>query len=71
MSKQDLLVEIGFEEIPARFVTDAMNQLSEKVKKWFNSNKFLLIQCKPFQLQEDLLFLFVMLMINKMNRRRS
>lgn len=34
MSKQDLLLEIGLEEMPARFVTDSMNQLSDKVKAW-------------------------------------
>ena len=33
MSKQDLLVEIGLEEIPARFVTASMEQLSDKVTK--------------------------------------
>ncbi|USK27351.1 glycine--tRNA ligase subunit beta [Bacillus sp. CMF21] len=34
MSKQDLLLELGLEELPARFVTDAMNQLSLKVTNW-------------------------------------
>lgn len=34
MSKQDLLLEIGLEEMPARFVTDSMNQLAEKIKTW-------------------------------------
>ena len=34
MSKQDLLVEIGLEEMPARFVTASMEQLSDKVQKW-------------------------------------
>lgn len=34
MNKQDLLVEIGLEEVPARFVTAAMEQLSDKVQKW-------------------------------------
>ncbi|WP_057911704.1 glycine--tRNA ligase subunit beta [Peribacillus muralis] len=34
MSKRDLLLEIGLEELPARFVTASMNQLSEKVQKW-------------------------------------
>ncbi|MFC0270041.1 glycine--tRNA ligase subunit beta [Metabacillus herbersteinensis] len=39
MNKQDLLVEIGLEEIPARFVTDAMNQLSEKMTKWLQQQQ--------------------------------
>ncbi|THE15431.1 glycine--tRNA ligase subunit beta [Bacillus timonensis] len=34
MSNRDLLIEIGLEEMPARFVTDAMNQLADKVTNW-------------------------------------
>ena len=34
MSKRNLLLEIGLEELPARFVTTSMNQLGEKVEKW-------------------------------------
>lgn len=34
MSKRNLLVEIGLEELPARFVTASMKQLGEKVEKW-------------------------------------
>ena len=32
MSKHNLLLEIGLEELPARFVTTSMNQLGEKVE---------------------------------------
>lgn len=39
MSKQDLLLEIGLEELPARFVTDAMNQLSDKVSAWLEEKR--------------------------------
>ncbi|MBE4908013.1 glycine--tRNA ligase subunit beta [Bacillus luteolus] len=35
MNNRDLLLEIGLEEMPARFVTDAMNQLSSKLTNWF------------------------------------
>ena len=38
MSKRHLLVEIGLEEMPARFINDSINQLAEKLKAWF-SNK--------------------------------
>jgi glycyl-tRNA synthetase beta chain len=31
---RDLLLEIGLEEVPARFVRGAMNQLKEKTEKW-------------------------------------
>ncbi|XEC96827.1 glycine--tRNA ligase subunit beta [Paenibacillus tarimensis] len=31
---KDLLLEIGLEEVPARFVRGAMNQLKEKTAKW-------------------------------------
>ncbi|MGY3313563.1 glycyl-tRNA synthetase beta chain [Peribacillus simplex] len=34
MSKRDLLLEIGLEELPARFVTASMKQLSDKAQKW-------------------------------------
>lgn len=34
MSKRDLLLEIGLEELPARFVTASMKQLSDKVQRW-------------------------------------
>ncbi|OKL38138.1 glycine--tRNA ligase subunit beta [Domibacillus mangrovi] len=36
MNKQDILLEIGLEEMPARFVTQSMNQLGEKVSKFLN-----------------------------------
>lgn len=39
MSKRDFLLEIGLEEMPARFVTDAMNQLKERVVSWLNKEK--------------------------------
>lgn len=39
MNKQDLLVEIGLEEMPARFVEAAMEQLGEKVKKWLQEHQ--------------------------------
>lgn len=39
MNSRDLLIEIGLEEMPARFVTDSMNQLAEKVEKWLNEQK--------------------------------
>lgn len=39
MTKKDLLLEIGLEEMPARFVTDSMNQLANKVREWFDEKK--------------------------------
>ncbi|MCG1022344.1 glycine--tRNA ligase subunit beta [Sutcliffiella horikoshii] len=39
MNKRDFLFEIGLEEMPARFVTDSMNQLQEKVKTWLDANQ--------------------------------
>lgn len=35
MSKKDLLIEIGLEEMPARFVTSSIEQLTDKLKNWF------------------------------------
>ena len=39
MSKQDLLLEIGLEEVPAHYVTAAMNQFSTKVTNWLDEKK--------------------------------
>jgi glycyl-tRNA synthetase beta chain len=39
MSKRDLLIEIGLEEVPAHYVTDAMNQFAEKLTNWLDDKK--------------------------------
>lgn len=39
MSKKDLLVEIGLEEVPAHYVTDAMNQFADKLTKWLDEKQ--------------------------------
>jgi glycyl-tRNA synthetase beta chain len=39
VTKKDLLLEIGLEEMPARFVTDSMNQLANKVRTWLEEKK--------------------------------
>ncbi|MDQ0174172.1 glycine--tRNA ligase subunit beta [Bacillus chungangensis] len=39
MNKQNLLVEIGLEEMPARVVEAAMEQLGEKAKKWMQEHQ--------------------------------
>jgi glycyl-tRNA synthetase beta chain len=39
MSKRDLLLEIGLEEMPARFITDTINQLEQKITEWLNNQK--------------------------------
>ncbi len=36
---KDLLLEIGMEEIPARFVRSAMNQLKDKTAKWLQDSR--------------------------------
>ncbi|MBM7565659.1 glycine--tRNA ligase subunit beta [Paenibacillus sacheonensis] len=36
---KDLLLEIGLEEVPARFVRGAMNQLKEKAAKWLETSR--------------------------------
>ncbi|MFC6332435.1 glycine--tRNA ligase subunit beta [Paenibacillus septentrionalis] len=36
---KDLLLEIGLEEVPARFVRDAMNQLQLKFEKWLQEHR--------------------------------
>ncbi|NGQ94106.1 glycine--tRNA ligase subunit beta [Brevibacillus sp. SYP-B805] len=39
MSKRDLLLEIGTEEMPARFIAGAAEQLKEKVEKWLQTER--------------------------------
>jgi glycyl-tRNA synthetase beta chain len=39
MSKRDLLLEIGTEEMPARFAAGAAAQLKEKVEKWLGAER--------------------------------
>jgi len=39
MSKRDLLIEIGLEEMPARFVTSSMNALKEKLAVWLDEKQ--------------------------------
>lgn len=39
MSKQDLLIEIGLEEMPARFVTNSMVQFGEKIENWLKEQR--------------------------------
>ncbi|QJD83635.1 glycine--tRNA ligase subunit beta [Cohnella herbarum] len=36
---RDLLLEIGLEEVPARFVRGAMEQLKEKTEKWLSDSR--------------------------------
>ncbi|CAM3435963.1 glycine--tRNA ligase subunit beta [Marinicrinis lubricantis] len=36
---KDLLLEIGMEEVPARFVRGAMEQLTEQIKKWLDESR--------------------------------
>lgn len=48
MSNRDLLIEIGLEEMPARFVTDAMNQLSDKVTNWLIEHNISFEQVESF-----------------------
>lgn len=39
MSKRDLLLEVGLEEMPARFVAQAAAQLQERVEKWLKTQR--------------------------------
>ncbi|MBD8003599.1 glycine--tRNA ligase subunit beta [Bacillus norwichensis] len=38
MNKRDLLLEIGLEEMPARFIRGSIQQLEEKVRNWMDGN---------------------------------
>lgn len=39
MNKRDLLLEIGLEEMPARFVSSSVNQLKDKIQKWLQERQ--------------------------------
>ncbi|WP_026692865.1 glycine--tRNA ligase subunit beta [Peribacillus kribbensis] len=39
MTNRDVLIEIGLEEMPARFVTSSMNQLAEKIEAWLHERQ--------------------------------
>ncbi|HAQ08622.1 MAG TPA: glycine--tRNA ligase subunit beta, partial [Bacillus bacterium] len=38
MTKRNLLLEIGLEEMPARFITDSISQLASKVETWLSKH---------------------------------
>ncbi|WP_077618840.1 glycine--tRNA ligase subunit beta [Bacillus sinesaloumensis] len=48
MSNRDLLIEVGLEEMPARFVTNAMNQLSDKITNWMHEHNISFEQVEHF-----------------------
>jgi glycyl-tRNA synthetase beta chain len=48
MNKRDLLLEVGLEEMPARFVTNSMNQLASKVQHWLEESKIPFDEVKAF-----------------------
>ncbi|MBS4191332.1 glycine--tRNA ligase subunit beta [Bacillus sp. FJAT-49705] len=48
MTKRDLLLEIGLEEMPARFVTNSMIQLSDKIQAWLMEKKISFENIKAF-----------------------
>jgi glycyl-tRNA synthetase beta chain len=48
MSKRNLLLEIGLEEMPARFINDSINQLADKIGAWFANKKIEYSELKIF-----------------------
>jgi glycyl-tRNA synthetase beta chain len=48
MSKRNLLLEIGLEEMPARFINDSINQLADKIGAWFASKNIDYSELKMF-----------------------
>lgn len=45
---KDLLLEIGLEEVPARFVRAAMDQLKEKTEKWLENSRLTYKEVKAY-----------------------
>ncbi|WP_050615808.1 glycine--tRNA ligase subunit beta [Bacillus testis] len=48
MNKQDLLLEIGLEELPARFVTDSIKQLKDKIESWLQEQNIAYEEAKMY-----------------------
>ncbi|WYP27939.1 glycine--tRNA ligase subunit beta [Alkalihalobacillus sp. FSL W8-0930] len=48
MSKHDFLLEIGLEELPARFVTSSINQLTQLVEEWLKEQRLACSEVKGF-----------------------
>jgi glycyl-tRNA synthetase beta chain len=48
MSKRDFLLEIGLEELPARFVTSSIEQLKEKVESWLKEERLVFDSIRTF-----------------------
>ncbi|MCM3586299.1 glycine--tRNA ligase subunit beta [Mesobacillus maritimus] len=48
MSKRNLLIEIGLEEMPARFIDDSINQLASKLESWLSNQKIAFNEVQSF-----------------------
>jgi glycyl-tRNA synthetase beta chain len=48
MSKHNLLLEVGLEEMPARFVSDARFQLEQKITEWLKQQRIAFDGAKAF-----------------------
>src|SRR4051794_12445166 len=48
MSKHDFLLEIGTEEIPARFIEHARKQLAEKTENWLKEKRIKFEQIRTY-----------------------
>ena len=59
MANKDILLEIGLEEMPARFVTDSMNQLGEKVRTWLHTKNINYRELQVFSTPRRLAVLIV------------
>lgn len=48
MSKHDFLLEIGLEELPARFVTSSINQLTKLMEDWLKEQRLAFSEVKGY-----------------------
>ncbi|TCP65115.1 glycine--tRNA ligase subunit beta [Baia soyae] len=48
MSKQDFLLEVGVEEMPARYVSELISQLEQNTQKWFEKYRISFEQVTTF-----------------------
>ncbi|MBS4194715.1 glycine--tRNA ligase subunit beta [Lederbergia citri] len=48
MSSRNLLLEVGIEEMPARFINNAIRELGQNIENWFRENKIVFNEVRLF-----------------------
>lgn len=68
---QDVLIEIGLEELPARFIDDAEAQVLDKTIKWLDEQRISYSSAVSFSTPRRLAVLIEEVAESRIHRRRS